>query len=211
MGRYRSGQTGQTVNLLATPSQVRILSCPPLKLSFILIYTMKKFLPLVILTSFLAIGCSHDNEEEVIVDSFEEPEITETEETLNFTLDHPSDWINTSSSTENELVKFNIVKEIDPTTILSINVTEEDTFGMVGESYYAANIETLKSMIPTVEIISEDTLTLESGDFVFRTVYSAELYDLDFQFLVYTATDVVSEKGLYWLLRRRILKEAKPL
>ena len=29
MGRYRSGQTGQTVNLLAMPSEVRILSCPP--------------------------------------------------------------------------------------------------------------------------------------------------------------------------------------
>ena len=28
MGRYRSGQTGQTVNLLATPSKVRILACP---------------------------------------------------------------------------------------------------------------------------------------------------------------------------------------
>ena len=29
MGRYRSGQTGQTVNLLAMPSVVRIHSCPP--------------------------------------------------------------------------------------------------------------------------------------------------------------------------------------
>ena len=28
-GRYRSGQTGQTVNLLAMPSKVRILPCPP--------------------------------------------------------------------------------------------------------------------------------------------------------------------------------------
>ncbi len=29
MGRYRSGQPGQTVNLLALPSQVRILPGPP--------------------------------------------------------------------------------------------------------------------------------------------------------------------------------------
>ena len=28
MGRFPSGQRGQTVNLLATPSKVRILLCP---------------------------------------------------------------------------------------------------------------------------------------------------------------------------------------
>jgi predicted nucleotidyltransferase len=34
---------------------------------------------------------------------------------------------------------------------------------------------------------------------------------LDLQDLLGVKMDVVSEDGLYWLLRRRILKEAKPL
>ena len=33
----------------------------------------------------------------------------------------------------------------------------------------------------------------------------------DIRALLGRRVDVVSEKGLYWLLRRRILKEAKPL
>ena len=33
----------------------------------------------------------------------------------------------------------------------------------------------------------------------------------DLRELLGRKVDVVSEKGLYWLLRRRILKEAKPL
>ncbi len=34
---------------------------------------------------------------------------------------------------------------------------------------------------------------------------------LDLQDLLGVKVDVVSEDGLYWILRRRILKEAKPL
>jgi len=35
MGRFWSGQTGQTVNLLAQPSKVRILPGPPKRYFFI--------------------------------------------------------------------------------------------------------------------------------------------------------------------------------
>jgi predicted nucleotidyltransferase len=53
-------------------------------------------------------------------------------------------------------------------------------------------------------------------DFLVEMEPNRSLLDLgalltDLRELMGRRVDVVSEKGLYWLLRRRILKEAKPL
>lgn len=44
-----------------------------------------------------------------------------------------------------------------------------------------------------------------------RSLLDLSALVLDLQDLLGVKMDVVSEDGLYWLLRRRILKEAKPL
>jgi predicted nucleotidyltransferase len=44
-----------------------------------------------------------------------------------------------------------------------------------------------------------------------RSLLDLSALVLDLQDLLGVRMDVVSEDGLYWLLRRRILKEAKPL
>jgi uncharacterized protein len=44
-----------------------------------------------------------------------------------------------------------------------------------------------------------------------RSLLDLSALVLDLQDLLGVKVDVVSEDGLYWLLRRRILKEAKPL
>lgn len=44
-----------------------------------------------------------------------------------------------------------------------------------------------------------------------RSLLDLSALTLDLQELLGVKVDVVSEEGLYWLLRRRILKEASPL
>ena len=44
-----------------------------------------------------------------------------------------------------------------------------------------------------------------------RSLLDLSALVLDLQDLLGVKVDVVSEDGLYWLLRRRILKEAKPI
>lgn len=44
-----------------------------------------------------------------------------------------------------------------------------------------------------------------------RSLLDLSTFIADLQDLLGRKVDVVSEDGLYWLLRRRILKEAKPL
>jgi uncharacterized protein len=44
-----------------------------------------------------------------------------------------------------------------------------------------------------------------------RSLLDLSALVLELQDLLGVKVDVVSEEGLYWLLRRRILKEAKPL
>ena len=44
-----------------------------------------------------------------------------------------------------------------------------------------------------------------------RSLLDVSALALDLQDLLGVKVDVVSEDGLYWILRRRILKEAKPL
>jgi predicted nucleotidyltransferase len=44
-----------------------------------------------------------------------------------------------------------------------------------------------------------------------RSLLDLSALTLDLQELLGLKVDVVSEDGLYWLLRRRILKEARPL
>ncbi|HLA26848.1 MAG TPA: nucleotidyltransferase family protein [Syntrophales bacterium] len=44
-----------------------------------------------------------------------------------------------------------------------------------------------------------------------RSLLDVSALVLDLQDLLGTKVDVVSEDGLYWLLRRKILKEARPL
>ena len=44
-----------------------------------------------------------------------------------------------------------------------------------------------------------------------RSLLDLSALTLDLRELLGVKVDVVSEDGLYWLLRRRILKEAKPL
>jgi hypothetical protein len=68
-------------------------------------------------------------------------------------------------------------------------------FGSVsrGESVPASDIDFLVKM--------------EEG----RSLLDLSALVLDLQDLLGVKVDVVSEDGLYWLLRRRILKEAKPL
>ena len=44
-----------------------------------------------------------------------------------------------------------------------------------------------------------------------RSLFDLSALVLDLRELLGVKVDVVSEDGLYWLLRRRILKEAKPL
>jgi len=50
-------------------------------------------------------------------------------------------------------------------------------------------------------------VTMEKG----RSLLDLSALVLDLQDLLGVKVDVVSENGLYWLLRRRILKEAKPV
>ena len=50
-------------------------------------------------------------------------------------------------------------------------------------------------------------VTMEEG----RSLLDLSALVLDLQDLLGVKVDVVSEDGLYWLLRRRILKEAVPL
>jgi uncharacterized protein len=68
-------------------------------------------------------------------------------------------------------------------------------FGSVarGEADEASDIDLLVDMEPGRSLLDLAALFSELGDLLGRKV------------------DVVTEKGLYWLLRRRILKEAKPL
>ena len=68
-------------------------------------------------------------------------------------------------------------------------------FGSVarGEAGYESDIDLLVKM--------------EKG----RSLLDLSALILDLQDLLGIKVDVVSEDGLYWLLRRRILKEAKPL
>jgi uncharacterized protein len=44
-----------------------------------------------------------------------------------------------------------------------------------------------------------------------RSLLDVTAFLADIRDLLRRRVDVVSEKGLYWLIRRRILKEAKPL
>jgi uncharacterized protein len=44
-----------------------------------------------------------------------------------------------------------------------------------------------------------------------RSLLDVTAFVADIRDLLGRRVDVVSEKGLYWLIRRRILKEAKPL
>ena len=48
VGRYSSGQRGQTVNLLALPTEVRILSCPPLFFSCPPVFFRRFFLSIAV-------------------------------------------------------------------------------------------------------------------------------------------------------------------
>ncbi len=58
--------------------------------------------------------------------------------------------------------------------------------------------------------------SLSDVDFLVKMEEGSSLLDLsaltlDLKELLGVEVDVVSEDGLYWLLRRRILKEARPL
>jgi uncharacterized protein len=68
-------------------------------------------------------------------------------------------------------------------------------FGSVarGDSNEASDIDLLVDMEPGRSLLDLAALFSDLSDLFGRKV------------------DVVTEKGLYWLLRRRILKEAKPL
>jgi uncharacterized protein len=68
-------------------------------------------------------------------------------------------------------------------------------FGSVarGEADESSDIDLLVDMDPDRSLLDVSALLADLRDLLGRKV------------------DVVSEKGLYWLLRRRILKEAKPL
>ncbi len=68
-------------------------------------------------------------------------------------------------------------------------------FGSVarGEADETSDIDFLVDMEPDRSLFDVGELLLDLRDLLGRKV------------------DVVSEKGIYWLLRRRILKEAKPL
>jgi uncharacterized protein len=68
-------------------------------------------------------------------------------------------------------------------------------FGSVarGEASDSSDIDLLVDMEPDRSLLDVAALLADLRDLLGRRV------------------DVVSEKGLYWLLRRRILKEAKPL
>jgi len=68
-------------------------------------------------------------------------------------------------------------------------------FGSVarGEADESSDIDFLVDMEPGRSLLDLGALLSDLRDLMGRRV------------------DVVSEKGLYWLLRRRILKEAKPL
>ena len=68
-------------------------------------------------------------------------------------------------------------------------------FGSVarGEADDSSDIDLLVDMEPDRSLLDVTAFLAEIRDLLGRRV------------------DVVSEKGLYWLIRRRILKEAKPL
>jgi len=62
-----------------------------------------------------------------------------------------------------------------------------------GEAHESSDVDFLVEMEPDRSLLDLATLLADLRD------------------LLGCKVDVVSEKGLYWLLRRRILKEAKPL
>lgn len=62
-----------------------------------------------------------------------------------------------------------------------------------GEADESSDVDFLVEMEPDRSLLDLSALLSDLRDLLGRRV------------------DVVSEKGLYWLLRRRILKEAKPL
>jgi len=68
-------------------------------------------------------------------------------------------------------------------------------FGSVarGEAHESSDIDLLVDMEPDRSLLDVTTFLADVRDLLGRKV------------------DVVGEKGLYWLIRRRILKEAKPL
>jgi uncharacterized protein len=68
-------------------------------------------------------------------------------------------------------------------------------FGSVarGEADESSDIDLLVDMEPDRSLLDVASLLADLRDLLGRRV------------------DIVSEKGLYWLIRRRILKEAKPL
>jgi len=68
-------------------------------------------------------------------------------------------------------------------------------FGSVvrGEADETSDVDLLVTLEPGTTLLDHAALILELEELLGRKV------------------DVVSERGLYWLLRRRILKEARPL
>ncbi len=62
-----------------------------------------------------------------------------------------------------------------------------------GDAEAASDVDLLVDFDPGRSLMDQAALVADLGDLLGRRV------------------DVVTEKGLYWLLRRRILKEARPL
>lgn len=80
----------------------------------------------------------------------------------------------------------------------------------LAEKYGARNVRVFGSVARGESSAESDIdllVKMEEG----RSLLDLSGLTLDLRELLGVKVDVVSEDGLYWLLRRRILKEAKPL
>ncbi len=98
---------------------------------------------------------------------------------------------------------------------MSVNLTEllqgkRQVILEVAAKHGASNVRVFGSMVqgaagPTSDIDLVVKMTEE------RSLLDLIALTLELQDLLGVQVDVVSEDGLYWLLRRKILKEARPL
>jgi predicted nucleotidyltransferase len=88
--------------------------------------------------------------------------------------------------------------------------TERDRILEIAERHGAKNVRVFGSVVRGEAGSESDVDRLVDGA-PDRSLLDQAALAADLQDLLGRKVDVVTEKGLYWLLRRRILKEARPL
>ena len=95
-------------------------------------------------------------------------------------------------------------------TITELVQTKRERILEIAERHGARNVRVFGSIVRGEAAAASDVDLLVDFDPGRSLMDQAELV-ADLEELLGRRVDVVTEKGLYWLLRRRILKEARPL